>query len=395
MLFFPEAVFLAPLIVNFRIIGNLMLFFILIFFDINKVILENSNVNNNYLNILFIYLFFVCHIFTKGKLNKFYLPDGIQEMYGRKSSTIYLFLENSTIYIGYIFIFLFIKSSFSGKGIIFLILFILDFIFNIHIYYKKTLNVLKYEKISFLLITLLLFGFYVNDFQTTNNYKVFFVLFNIAAIGMFFMIKSSRKKNLELIIISVTTIGLKMIVIFNKSVIIDSLSFSLALLSFCLLLIKKKHSRELSIERHGYFLFYLKQILNEKEQLKIFSNDYLNLLKRTSLFLIFPLIISLTNINSYTIPVIILWYITDLNLECLILLFNRKLLKKHELKNIDTISDFGISSIILLSITFFFIFNKITFDFLIVPFIILLVNILILYLLKIWSESFFRDIYLK
>lgn len=179
-----------------------------------------------------------------------------------------------------------------------------------------------------------------------------------------------------------------MIVIFNKSVIIDSLSFSLALLSFCLLLIKKKHSRELSIERHGYFLFYLKQILNEKEQLKIFSNDYLNLLKRTSLFLIFPLIISLTNINSYTIPVIILWYITDLNLECLILLFNRKLLKKHELKNIDTISDFGISSIILLSITFFFIFNKITFDFLIVPFIILLVNILILYLLKIWSESF-------
>lgn len=150
-----------------------MLFFILIFFDINKVILENSNVNNNYLNILFIYLFFVCHIFTKGKLNKFYLPDGIQEMYGRKSSTIYLFLENSTIYIGYIFIFLFIKSSFSGKGIIFLILFILDFIFNIHIYYKKTLNVLKYEKISFLLITLLLFGFYVNDFQTTNNYKVF------------------------------------------------------------------------------------------------------------------------------------------------------------------------------------------------------------------------------
>lgn len=372
-----------------------MLFFILIFFDINKVILENFNVNNNYLNVLFIYLFFVCHLFTKGKLNKFCLPNGIEDMYGKKSSTIYLFLENSTIYIGYIFIFLFIKSSFSGKGIIFLILFISDFIFNIHIYLKKNLNVLKYEKISFLLITFLLSGFYLNDFQTTNNYKVFFILFNLAAIAIFLIIKSSRKKNLELIIISVITIGLKMIVLFNKSLIIYSLSFSLALLSFCLLLIKKKYSRELSIERYGYFLFYLKQILNEKEQVKIFGTDYLNLLKRTSFFLIFPLIISLTDINSYTIPVIILWYITDLNLEYLILLFNRKLLKKHELKNLDTISDFGISSIILLSITFFFIFNKITFDFIIVIFILLLVNILILYLLKIWSETFFRDIYLK
>ncbi|WP_195891277.1 hypothetical protein [Enterococcus faecalis] len=176
---------------------------------------------------------------------------------------------------------------------------------------------------------------------------------------------------------------------------LDPLFLSLGILSISLLISKHKYCDQVSIERLGFFLLYLKQILNFKQQQKIFLCDYANLIKKTWLLLLIPMIINFSHLNILKLSIVLCWYILDINLDFFILLFNRKVVDKHSLKNISLISDFGISSAFMLSfslLTLMHLFVINTYLFLIILFCL---NILVLNLLNVWIKTFFADIYLE
>ncbi|EPI39890.1 hypothetical protein D347_00784 [Enterococcus faecalis LA3B-2] len=384
--------------VKFSIISKILILLSLLFLDFKQIDIPYI-VYDEYIDVICVYIFIISYLILRKNIEKYLISPGIINFLGIRFSLIYIFLENLNYVISFLYVILLFKFFFYQKEIFILIFIFLDFYLfmmgklkNINnnlikIYNKYKLGIF----IGNLILVIYLFTMIVN-----KKLVICILTIQMFVTIVYFLIKRlAFLKNINIFFIAIAILIKFVYDITSLGRFLDPLFLSLGILSISLLISKHKYCDQVSIERLGFFLLYLKQILNFKQQQKIFLCDYANLIKKTWLLLLIPMIINFSHLNILKLSIVLCWYILDINLDFFILLFNRKVVDKHSLKNISLISDFGISSAFMLSfslLTLMHLFVINTYLFLIILFCL---NILVLNLLNVWIKTFFADIYLE
>ncbi|MGE6590909.1 hypothetical protein ACQKFU_15065 [Bacillus mycoides] len=357
-------------------------------------------------------------------LLKFEIPKGFKKFYGLMPSIFFIIVSNFKYFYSWVLVQLVCYKIFQTQY--FFVLFSISvIIISISLFLKTSelegvFKRLKAFKI--ILVLLLVLNFlkthyldFKHEFSTLSNNVdtllnlvvvtlLVVVLFRylcrfIKPTTLYFM-KEQFISYIKMILIPLILLTLIRITS-SLFIVVDKIEVPLVLISFLLssLLMKIKFIKFSTIEAYGYYLFYIKS-LDKKAQVNLMKSININ-----NLLLILPVLLVhmgyLIQESYIVILLLLLTYILDIQLDELIILITRKILRKIELTNLFVHTKKGLSNVILMtlipmtiiSIMFnngstqmYSIFVSMA---ILITLIIFCVSILVIY----WRKSFFDDLY--